>query len=116
MNEANTADDILAWFKEQSEQKVPLDPLRWLEASTKLESLAGDEDDKLIELEYKVAKLRAMYLDQYGAAAKAKIHVEANPLYSEMKKQKSKCELIKQMVQLGKHWARIKNEQLRSGL
>lgn len=116
MNETNTADDILSWFKEQSEQKVPLDPLRWLEASTKLESLSGDEEDKLIELEYKVAKLRSVYLDQCGAAAKAKVQVEANPLYAEMRRQKSKCEQIKQMVQLGKHWARIKNEQLRSGI
>lgn len=116
MNELNTADNILAWFKEQSEQKVPLDPLRWLEASTKLESLAGDEDDKLIELEYKVAKLKSIEQERLGAAAKAKVAVEANPIYVEMRKQRSKCEQIKQMVQLGKHWARIKNEQLRSGL
>lgn len=116
MDEQSTADSILLWFKEQSAQKVPLDPLRWLEASTKLESLAGDEEDKLIELEFKVATLRAILLEQHGAAAKAKVHVEASPIFKEMKKQKSKCEQIKQMVQLGKHWARIKNEQMRSGL
>lgn len=114
--EENTADDILGWFREQATQKVPLDPLRWLEASTKLEIFLGDEDDKMVEMEHKVAELRSILLEQHGAAAKAKIHVESSPLYKEMRQQKVRCDHIREMVRLGKLWGRLKNEQMRSGL
>lgn len=116
MDSLTTVDDLLEWFKEKASQNAPLDPLMYIEAGTKLQALAGNEKDRLIELEFEVAGIREAYLTEYGTGVKAKIHVEATPPYKEMKKQAARCDQIESMVQLSKHWARIKNEQLRSGL
>lgn len=115
MNET-TVDGLLSWFAEQASTNAPLDPLMYIEAGTKLQALAGNEADKLIELEFEVAAIRQAYLEEYGTGVKAKIHIEATAPYKEMKKQKARCEQIENMVQLSKHWARIKNDQMRSGL
>lgn len=112
----DTVDRILQWFEEMSKNNTPLDPLMYLEAGTKLQALKGGEDDKRIDLEYQVAKLRDIYLEQEKTSSKAEIKVKSNPIYKEWKMQEARCNHIKDMVSLSKHWARIKNEQMRSGL
>lgn len=116
MEDFATADSILEWMKEQATQKVPINPLRWLEAAMKLTILSSDEADKLIELESKVAELRAILLEQHGAAAKAKVHVESSPIFKELRTQQSKCKRIEEMVRLSKKFAQLKSDELRNNL
>ena len=116
MDELNTADNILDWMKTQAAEKVPISPARWLEASIKLEILSSDETDKLIDLETAVAKIRLTALDETGAAAKAKIIIEASDPYNQLRKQKKKCDRIDEMVRLSKKFAQLKSDELRSAV
>lgn len=98
----------------QAEEKVPIDPLRWLEAAIKLEILGSDETDKLIDLESQVAEIRATALINHGVAAKAKIVVESDSKFKEMRKQQEKCKRIVEMVRLAKKYATLKNDEMRA--
>lgn len=115
-DDLNNADKILNWMHEQAANKEPIDPLRWLEAAIKLEILSSDETDKQIELESKVASIRAGALNTLQVAAKAKIFVEATDEFKEMRRQQKKCEQIMEMVRLAKKFATLKSDELRNNL
>lgn len=114
--EQRTCDSILAWLKEQQENRVPISPHLYLEAATSLNILSGDEVDKLIDMEQKIAELRASAMVTEKTAVAAKIFVEALPEFAQLRRQRHKIETIKEAVRLAKKTATLKSDEMRSGL
>lgn len=111
-----TCDSILAWLKNQQENKRPISPHLWMEAAQALNVLISDENDKLIDLESKLAEAWVSERKSHGSAVDTKRDVEALPLYKESRRQRAKIEQIKEAIRLAKLSARIKSDELRSGL
>lgn len=115
MEEENliTCDLILKWLKEQVENKRIIPPSLYLDVATKLNILRSDEDDLLIEIEHQLAVQRAKYVNEGGTSAAAKILLEANPLFKDVRKQKAKLKQIEEAIRIGKLAARIKDNEMR---
>ncbi len=73
-------------MKEQAENKAPIDPNAYMEAAVKMNSMIGDENDKLIDLS------------------------------SATHRQEAKVKQIKEAIMLAKKYAQLKSDELRSGL
>jgi len=116
MNDLRTCDTILAWLKEQTEHKRPISPHTWMEAAQALNTLSSDENDKLIDIESALANMRTGYIESGKSAVAARMLVESSELYKSARKQRGKMEQIKEAVRLAKLSARIKSDEMRSGL
>lgn len=112
MDELVTTDLILSWLSEQVKNKRPIAPERYLDASLKLNLLKSDDNDQFIELEHQLAIKRAEYVAEGGTSAAAKIKIEADPLFKEVQKLKSKLKQVEEAIRLGKLYSRIKNDEL----
>jgi hypothetical protein len=106
-------DTILKWFKETVEAKQPIPPTKWIEAGEFLNILIGEENDKLCELEQKVAEEKLGLMLNSGSVAEAKMKVEATNIYKEAKRQKNKIAQIIEFIRLAKLHARIYSDELR---
>ena len=106
-------DTILEWFKVTVEAKAPIPPTKWVEAGEFLNVLIGGENDKLVELETLVGKLKLEYLKESKSVAEVKIKIEADPTYALAKKQKNKIAQIIEFIRLAKLHARIYSDELR---
>lgn len=115
-DDLRTADSVLGWLHQQTETRKPISPHLWMEAAQALNVLSSDENDKLISLESEVAQLRVSIMESGKSVTAAKVVVEASPLYSQARKQRAKMEQIKEAVRLAKLSARIKSDEMRSGL
>ena len=93
---------ILDQMQERVENKVPVDPSWWIDASFKLMVLIGDEHDKLADLESTIAQKKAEFIERGDTASKATILVEAMPEYKQMKRQKAYIDQIIEFVRLAK--------------
>ena len=111
-----SCDSIIEWLKTQQENRVPISPHLYLEAATALNILSSDEVDKLIDMESKLAVLRATAMSTEKTAVAAKIFIEAMPEYGEVRKQRAKIEMIKEAVRLAKKTATLKSDEMRNGL
>lgn len=101
-----TTDTILSFLKDAVESKRVLNPEIWLDAAYKLAILAGDENDKLFNLQQEVAQMRSGLIMEGKSVAEARVRVEATDKYVEAQKQKAKVELIKELVRIAKIQAR----------
>ncbi len=111
-----SCDTILEWMRQQAESKSPIDPMRWLEAAEKMNSMMGEETDKLIDIDHKLAEVRYEHLTNGDSAAKARMAVEAHPFYPERQRQKAKIDRIIEAIRLAKLHGRLKSDELRQGL
>ena len=110
-----SCDTIIDWMKEQVESKNPVSPHLFLDAVTKLSVLVGDETDKLFDLQHIVAELKhRLIIDTKCSVAEAKVRIEANTAYTQMLKQKAKCERIFEMIRIGKIRSRMAIDEYKS--
>lgn len=114
MDDFVTTDKILEWLKTQVEQKHPISPMLYLDASIKLNLLKSEDNDKLIELRHQLALKRAEYVNEGGTSAAANIRLEADPLFKEVKQLEAKIKQIEECVRLGKLSARLKSDEMNS--
>lgn len=115
-DELRTCDSILAWLKQQEENRIPISPHLWMEAAVALNVLISDENDKLIDLEAELARLKSHEIIGGRTGVQAKSIVEGLPDYKAARKQRAKIEQIKEAIRLAKLNARIKSDEMRSGL
>lgn len=115
-DDLRSCDSILAWLKDQQENKRPISPHLWMEAAQALNVLISDENDTLIDLESKYAQAWIEERKLHKTSADTRMNVEASPAFSDMKKQRAKIEQIKEAIRLAKLSARIKSDELRSNL
>lgn len=108
-----TTDVIIGYLQDRVEQKLPIAPSAWVEAATKLNVLLGDETDKLLDLQQKVADLKITYLtgDEKRVVSKAKMFVEATDIYKDMKRQEAKIDRIIEFIRLAKVQARMRDSE-----
>lgn len=106
-------DTILEWFNETVQSKRPIPPTQWVEAGEFLNVLIGGENDKLAELEQKVAIEKLELMKDSKSVAEAKMKIEATEIYKESKRQKNKISQIVEFIRLAKLHARIYQEELR---
>lgn len=110
-----TIDDILTVLQENAEQKVPVDPGFYLEASLKIMSLVGNETDRLYELEQQLAEYKSGLMEIPSmTAAKAKMLAEASPVHTHARKLKAKIERIYEIVRISKARSRLASDEFKS--
>lgn len=115
--ELSTCNSIIEWFKNQAQEKLPIDPMRYIEAAEKLNVLKSDETDTLIDLQQAVAVMKIEILDNDKVSStEAKTRVEATGTYVQMRRQEMKVKQIEEFIRLAKLHGRLKSEELRSGL
>ena len=115
MEEKITVDTILDWLKSQVESKNPVSPHLYIEAAQKLVVLVGDEQDKLFDLQHLIAELKSnLIVEAKTSVAESKVRIEAQKVYTDMLKQKSKVERVFEMIKIAKIRARMQEEEIRA--
>lgn len=109
-----TTDVILDTMRGWVEEKHPISPSVWVDASAKLNMFLGDERDKLFNLQQKVAQIKVDYLSEGDTSAKAKTKVEATDIYREMLTQKGRIEQITEFIRIAKLQARMSNDEIKN--
>ena len=100
-----TVDTIIDYLKEKVEAKeAHFDTQFWIESALKLNLLLGDEHDKLVELNRKVADLKLMWLEGQDKknVSEARLRVEASQEYEDYKKQELKCKRVEEYIKVCK--------------
>ena len=108
-----SVNSIMAYLQEQVENKMPLSPSIWVDAAGKIAVLLGDENDKLFDLQQKVAEVKIGHIARGDSVAKAKALTEATDMYKEFHKQKARVEQIAEFIRIAKLRARISVEEFR---
>lgn len=93
-----------------AEQRGTLDWHLWMEAATKLNALLEPEQHKKFELESRLAKMKAAYLEEGQTAAYAKSMVEAQDEWLEYKKQSALVDRAIETIRLAKKHATLSKE------
>jgi hypothetical protein len=111
-----TAITIIDTMKKWVEEKHPISPATWLDASLKINILRSDFDDRYFELESGLAQKKAELLSQEDmTVAKADTLVKADPRYLEMRKIGGTIKLVEEMIRIAKKYATLKDEEYRQG-
>lgn len=113
MAEKITTDTILNQLKEWVENKHPISPNIWLDASSKLNALKQEETELFHQMQQTVALKKLKLLKESKSVAEAKIKIEATDEYRFMKDQEDKIERIEEQIRIAKIQARMTNDQLR---
>ena len=113
--EQRTCDSIISWFENAVRNKEVISPYLFLDAAVSLNVLLGGEDEKLFELEQKVALMKLAELEKQERTnvSEAKLRVEASVEYKQMRMQKAKIDRIVEFVRLAKVHAKIANEEFK---
>lgn len=111
-----TAITIIDTMKKWVEEKHPISPATWLDASLKINILRGEFDDRYFELESELAQMKATLLSEESmTVAKADTLIKADPKYLEMRKLGGQIKLVEEMVRISKKYASLKDEEYRQG-
>lgn len=102
---------IMSWLTNTVQEKKPISPQQFVEASAYLVILMGEEHAKLYDMEQKVAQIKLKYIELDKSVAEAKVRVETTEEYKEMKKQQAFIEQISEMVRLAKLLGRMKQDE-----
>lgn len=113
MEPERTTETILKWFADTVQAKKPIPPSSWVEAGEFLNVLIGEENNKLAEMEQKVAQEKIKLMKDSKSVAEAKMKVEATDIYKEARQQRSKIAQIIEFIRLAKLHARIYSDELR---
>lgn len=111
--ETNTTDSILEALAKMAERKEPIDPNTWLEGVAKLIALLGNEQNRLFELEFILAKIKAEAMNDGDTAVKAKVKAEARNEFLESRKLKAKIERAFEIIKVGKLMARMSQDDFK---
>ena len=113
MEQLVTVDTITKWLVEQVQTKNPVSPEDWLDAAQKIIVLLQGEQEKLFEMEQKVAEIRNVIIVQGKSVASAKSAVEASNEYKTARIQKAKIEGALELVRIAKLQSRMASEIMR---
>jgi hypothetical protein len=111
-DDLRTVDSILEAIEGATSRKEVWPPGQWVEAAWSLQALIGDEHDKLIELEQKVAQITAMYIAGGDSVAFAKVSIVKHPEYTALKKQSAKIKQVEELVRIAKLRARLADSEM----
>ena len=106
-----TTETIVKFLRDSVEQKIPLSPSVFIDAATKLTVLLGDENDKVFNLQQKVAELKVELIETGNSVAKAQALTEATDIYKEYMIQRARIENINEFIRIAKLRARLTEEE-----
>lgn len=101
----------MSWLTTTVQEKKPISPQQFVEASAYLVILIGEEHSKLYDLEQKVSKMKVDLLEKHDKVNKVNLIMDASDEYKEAKKQKAFIGQIEEMVRLAKLLGRMKNDE-----
>lgn len=91
----------------------PIGPHEFVEAAQKMNSLLGDEHEKLYDLQQKVAQMKSDLISQGDKATTATIKVDASDEYKQFCVQKAYIGRIEEHIRLAKLQARMSQDEAR---
>lgn len=110
-----TAIHIIDTMKKWVEEKHPISPATWLDASLKINILRGEFDDRYFELESELAIEKSTLLSQPEmTVAKADSIIKSDPRYLEMRKLGGQIKRVEEMVRIAKKYSSLKDEEYRT--
>lgn len=108
-----TIKTIIEDLKKIVENKEILSPSHYVSQAEFINILIGDEIDKLLDLEQKVAQQKMDLLSiNDNKVNKVNIILEATDLYKETQKQKALIKQAEEMVKIAKLQARLKQSEM----
>jgi hypothetical protein len=109
------ATEIINYLTNAAETRQILSAEDYLRAARTLVLLMGDEKDKLIELESKIANMTIDLKNENKdmPISEVKLRRDAWPEYRDMRKQKAFIEQIVEYIRLAKAGARLAEEEMR---
>ena len=101
----NTSQSIVEQLQEMAQQPGMIDANTWLTGAMKLRVLIQNEQEKLVDLEREVQRIKAGYLSDGDSATAAKIKTETSDLFVETKKLEVFIKTALDIVLLAKKYA-----------
>lgn len=114
MENKTTVDSIFEYFTTMVANKQPIDSITWLDGAERMNVLLQSEQEKLFEMEQKIALMKKILLDDGKTVAYAKTMVDTTDEMKFMKAQKAKIDRCIEMIRLCKIQARMSTDILRS--
>ena len=106
------AETIIDTMKKWVEEKHPISPATWLDASAKLNILRGDLDDQYFELESFLAQEKAELLSKEEmTSAKADSLIKAKEEYKKMRKLGAKIKQLEEFIRIAKKQSTLKETE-----
>ena len=103
---------IINTMKDWVENKQPISPHLWLDASAKLNILRGDLDDSYYTLEHDLAVEKAALMsDPEMTAAKSDIFIRARKEFKECRQLGAKIKQVEEFIRIAKKMASLKEEE-----
>ena len=109
METKRTTKGIIAVLKEIVENREKLNPEAWVDGALALNLLVGDEHEKMVELQQKVAQMELEALQNSNSVAAAKLKVKSTDEYKEMRRQELLIKQVEEYIRIAKLQARIRD-------
>jgi len=111
--EFDTIDAIIDHLKGLAESHEQMPPERWLDAGKSLLALLGNEQDRMYDLQQKIAaeKVRLLEADEKHNASAVKIHIEATDDYVKLQKQKARVERVIEFIRIAKIQSKMRDSE-----
>lgn len=106
----NTAQSIMEALERLAQEKGTLDWHTWLEGSMKLTTLLQTEEEELAEMEHKLIKMKAAFIEEGKTAIAAKLLVESDDLFLSVMKKRAFIKRCDDTVKVAKLHARISSD------
>jgi len=101
----NTSQSIVEQLQEMAQQPGMIDANTWLTGAMKLRVLIQNEQEKLVDLEREVQRMKAGFLNDGDSATAAKIKTETSDLFVETRKLEVFIKTALDVVLLAKKYA-----------
>ena len=111
-----TTEKIMDYFTEKVSQKEPIAPYLWLEGALKLSVLIGEDQNKLFNLNQKVAQGKETRIRNGENVSRARSFVETTDEYVEACKLKAKIERAWEFIKCAKLYSRLSQDEMRGQL
>ena len=109
-----TVDTILESLQLWVEDRQPIAPHVWIDASAKLTVLVGDIQEDLFLLNQKISQKKLEYIEQGDSVAKAKVRIESSDEYLQSQKLIAKIDRITELVRISKLQARMSSDNIKN--
>lgn len=111
-----TTDSIIDYLTRAVAERTPISPSTWVDAAAKLNVLAGEDTDRLYDLQQKISLIEVGYIDSGMTSAAAKTRARATDTYREMKQLEGKIHRIEELIRIAKLQARLRVEEAKGNI
>lgn len=106
----NTAKSIMEHLERFAESRDAIDWNTWMIGAAKLCALLQNEEDHLAEMEHKLIKMKAAYIEDGKPANQAKLLVEQDDLFLDVMKQRAFVKRCDETIKIAKKFADLSRD------